>query len=91
MGEKKQEKEPSGGDGLGGLLSSLTGGEGPGSIDPALLLKAGQAISKMNGQPDDRYILLNALKPYLRRERQERIDEAVRILNLLRLAEVFRS
>ncbi|MBQ6824063.1 MAG: hypothetical protein IJP27_05385 [Clostridia bacterium] len=48
-------------------------------------------MAQMNGKPDERCTLLQALKPYLRRERQERIDEAVRILRLLRMAELFRS
>lgn len=82
-----------GGDGLGGLLSSLTGGGNDtlGGLDPALLIKAGNAISQLNSKPDDRCTLLSALRPYLRRERQERVNEAIRILHLLRLAELFRS
>lgn len=76
-----------GGEGLGGLLSSFGGDSG---LDPAMLLKAGQVISKLNSTPDDRCTLLSALRPYLRPERQERVDEAVRILHLLRLAELFR-
>ena len=62
------------------------GGELP---DPTLLLKAGKALSQLNNTPDDRCNLLEALKPYLRQERKKRIDEAVRILHLLRLAEIF--
>lgn len=77
-------------DGLSGLLS---GGKNDvfGGLDPALLLKAGNAISQWNSKPDDRCTLLSALRPYLRQERQERVNEAIRILNLLRLAELFRS
>ncbi len=78
-----------GGEGLGGLLSSL-GGEGSVGLDPALLLKAGKALSELNSTPDDRCQLLTALRPYLKPERRERVDEAVRILHLLRLAELFR-
>ena len=48
-------------------------------------------MAQWNGKPDERCTLLGALRPYLRKERQERIDEAIRILNLLRLAELFRS
>lgn len=56
-----------------------------------MLLKAGKALSRINGKPDDRCSLLTALRPFLRRERQERVDEAIRILQLLRLAEAFRG
>lgn len=71
--------------GDGNPLSAL------GDLDPSLLLKAGKALSGLNNQPDDRCILLSALKPYLRRERRERVDEAIRILKLMRVAELFRK
>lgn len=78
-----------------GLLGDQKGTESPlsalGEIDPALLLKAGKALSSLNDRPDDRCLLLSALKPYLRRERQERVDEAIRILKFLRMAECFRK
>jgi len=77
-----------GGEGLSGLLSAF-GGEN--SLDPALLLKAGKALSAMNSTPDERCALLTALRPYLRHERQERVDEAIKILRLIRLAELFRG
>ncbi|MBQ7936466.1 MAG: hypothetical protein IJ407_01695 [Clostridia bacterium] len=62
-----------------------------GDIDPAFLLKAGKALSGLNNKPDDRCLLLAALKPYLRKERRERVDEAIRILKLMRVAELFRK
>ena len=61
-----------------------------GGLDPAFLLKAGKALSQFNSTPDDRCALLSSLRPYLRPERQERVDEAIRILHLLRLVELFR-
>ena len=79
------------GGGMGDLLGGLMGGGLPEGLDPALLLKAGKALSSMKDQPDDRCTLLTALKPYLRRERRERVDEAVRMLKLLRVAELFRK
>ncbi len=69
----------------------LGGNDLLGGLDPALLLKAGNALSRMNSQPDERCALLTALRPFLRSERQERINEAINILKLLRLAELFRS
>jgi hypothetical protein len=56
-----------------------------------MLLRAGNAFSKINNTPDDRCALLTALKPFLRSGRRERVDEAVRILQLMRLAELFRK
>lgn len=60
-------------------------------LDPKMLLRAGKAISGLQNKPDDRCTLLSALKPYLRKERRERVDEAIRILQLMRLAELFRK
>ena len=54
-------------------------------------MKLSKAVSDLGGKPDDRCALLSALRPYLRRERQERIDEAIRILKVLRFAELFRG
>lgn len=62
-----------------------------GSPDPALLMKVGKAVSGMQGKPDQRCTLLTALKPYLRPDRRERVDEAIRLLQLMRLAELFRK
>lgn len=74
---------------MGGNLSSL-GGLMPEGLDPSLLLKAGKALSGMN-DPDERCILLGALKPYLGSERRKRADEAVQMLKMLKIAELFRK
>lgn len=60
-------------------------------LDPTLLMKVGKAVSGMQGKPDQRCSLLTALKPYLRPDRRERVDEAIRLLQLMRLAEIFRK
>ncbi len=62
-----------------------------GGLDPSLLMKVGKAVSGLQGKPDQRCSLLTALKPYLRPERRERVDEAIRLLQLMRLAEFFRK
>ena len=62
---------------LGGLLSSLTGGGG--GFDPALIGQLGGMLSKLNNKPDNRCILLNALKPYLRKERRDRVLSLIHI------------
>lgn len=67
-------------------LSAVLGG-----LDPTLLMKVGKAVSGMQGKPDQRCSLLTALKPYLRPDRRERVDEAIRLLQLMRLAEIFRK
>ena len=62
-----------------------------GEVDPALLMKVGKAVSGLQGKPDQRCSLLLALKPYLRPDRQDRVEEAIRLLQLMRLAEIFRK
>lgn len=80
---------------LGGILSSL--GSGPGgagpqqtqqdsgsgfNLDPAMLIKIQQLMSRMQPGADDKNIaLLRALKPHISRE--NKVDEAIRILQLL--------
>lgn len=48
-------------------------------------------LSKLNNKPDNRCILLNALKPYLRKERRDRVDEAIRILKVIQMIELFQG
>jgi hypothetical protein len=55
------------------------------------LLRAGKALSKLQSHPDDRCSLLSALKPFLRKGRRDRVDEAIRILQLMQMAELFRK
>ena len=56
-----------------------------------MLLRAGKTFSRLQNKPDDRCNLLTALKPFLRKQRRARVDEAVRILQMMRLAELFRK
>lgn len=80
---------------MGGLLSAFAPAKpaekAAPALDPALLMKVGKAVSGLQNKPDPRCSLLAALKPYLRKERRERVDEAMRLLQLMRLAELFRK
>ncbi len=78
---------------LSGLLSMLGGQAGPSSTpsapppampDMGAFLKLQQAFSKMNAE-DDNTRLLRAIRPYLRPERQEKADQAIRMLRLFAL------
>lgn len=51
--------------------------------DMKMMMKLGQALSKMNNQNDDRTRLLLALRPHLSSERQNRVDTAVKLLKLV--------
>ena len=60
-------------------LSALSG------LDPRLLQLGMGLLSEYSAQDDRKTALLEALKPFLKRERQEKIDQAVRIARLSRV------
>ena len=66
-----------------------TGGESPlsalGSMDPKLLQAAVTLFSEYSAPDDQKTALLNALKPYLKPERQAKVDKALRLARLARV------
>ena len=54
-------------------------------FDPALLSTLSRAMKALR-EPDRNIQLLQALRPFLEPERQKKVDEAVKILHLMRLA-----
>ena len=54
-------------------------------FDPALLTTLSRAMAALR-EPDRNIRLLEALKPFLESERRKKVDEAVKILHLMRLA-----
>lgn len=66
------EEEPS-------PLSALAG------LDPKLLQMGMGLLSEYSAQDDKKTALLAALKPFLKPERQEKMDQAVRIARLTRV------
>ena len=69
------------------LLSSLTG-----SVDPKLLTKLLPLIQELGGQQDSNARrLLYALRPYLKAERQEKIERALQLARLFHLGRKFLS
>ncbi len=88
---------PSGGlpDDLGGILSKLTGhgsgsggGLGGSGIDPKMMSLMMKLLSSYSSGDDDKARLLYAIKPYIRSERQEKIDKAIQIVRLAKVAKV---
>ena len=78
---------PSGGPSTGGgdLLSSLTGG-----LDPGLLIKLLPLIQELGSQQNSHArTLLYALRPYLKEERQEKIERALQLAKLFHLGKKF--
>ena len=85
-------QEPSGGPRTpgnegGGPQNAFSGpGEGGGGLglDPKMLGLIARAMRMMN-EPDPNVELLKALKPYLEGSRRDKVDEAVKVMRLLRL------
>lgn len=54
-------------------------------FDPALITTLSRAMAALR-EPDRNIQLLEALRPFLESERRKKVDEAVKILHLMRLA-----
>lgn len=81
----QQTPPPGGGD----LLSSLMGG---GGLDPGLLSRLLPLIQELGGQRDSNARnLLYALRPYLRSDRQEKVERALQLARLFHLGKKFLS
>ena len=67
------------------LLSSLAGG-----MDPSLLMKLMPLIQELGSQNDSNARqLLYALRPYLKPERQEKVERALQLARLFHLGKKF--
>lgn len=67
------------------LLSSLGGG-----LDPKLLMRLLPLIQELGGQQDSNArALLYALRPYLKPERQEKVERALQLARLFRVGKKF--
>ena len=67
------------------LLSSLTGG-----IDPKLMARLLPLIQELGSQQDSNArALLYALRPYLKEERQEKVERALQLARLFHLGQQF--
>ena len=82
-----QQPPPAGGG--GDLLSSLMGG---GGLDPKLLSRLLPLIQELGGQRESNARnLLYALRPYLRSDRQEKVERALQLARLFHLGKKFLS
>lgn len=76
-------------------LKSLIGGDTtpalPDGLDPAMIMKVSKLMSGMRDSDDERTRLLCDLKPYISPARARRVDEAVNMLRLLRMVDLFKD
>lgn len=70
---------------LSKLISGLSGG-----IDPDMFTMLGKVMQETgkSGQDDKNMALLAALRPFLKEKRQAKIDQAIQIAKLSRLARI---
>ena len=61
------------------------------NLDIQTILKIKDIMGKMNQKNIPRNNLLNSLKPFLRKEKQEKLDEYIKYANILNLLELFNS
>ena len=67
------------------LLSSLTGG-----LDPKMISKLVPLLQELGGQQDSNArALLYALRPYLKPDRQEKVERALQLARLFHLGKKF--
>ena len=71
--------------------SSQNGGFDFSNIDMNTILKMKSIMEKMNNQNDPRTNLLYSLKPYLREERKEKLDQYANLLNVAKIAELLKN
>ena len=65
--------------------------ENDSSMDVEALLKAKEMFDKISNEDDPRMTLLSALKPYLNRKRTEKLDSAMKILKISKLAPLIKD
>lgn len=59
------------------------------NLDMNTILKIQSVLSKMNNSKDSDSNLLRSLKPYLRGDRKEKIDQYSQLLNVAKMADLF--
>lgn len=60
-------------------------------IDMNTILKMKSAFDNMNNKNDPRSNLLYSLKPYLRQNKQEKLDQYVNLLNFSKVADMLKN
>lgn len=57
-----------------------------GSLDPKMLTMMTRLMTSMNNNSNDKTAVLNTIKPYLKKERQKKLDEAANLARMAKLA-----
>lgn len=60
-------------------------------IDMNTMMKIGSLLNNMNNKDDPRANLIYSLKPYLRDSKKEKIDQYANLLNITKMADLFKN
>lgn len=71
--------------------NNTSGGFDFSSIDMNTIMKMKSVMDKMNAKDDPRTNLLRSLKPYLRDEKKEKLDQYANLMNVAKVAELFKN
>lgn len=84
---------PDGGNSGGSTSSnaSSSGGFDFSQIDMNTILKMKSVMEKLNSSNDPRSNLLYSLKPYLREEKKGKLDQYANLLNVAKIADLFKD
>lgn len=61
------------------------------NIDINTMMKMKSIIEKMNNSNDPRSNLLYSLKPYLREEKKQKVDQYANLLNIAKIADILKD
>ena len=61
------------------------------NIDMATVMKMKSVMEKMNNKNDPRSNLLYSLKPYLREQKKEKLDQYANLMNVAKIAELLKN
>lgn len=76
--------ENSAGDSLNSMLGSFMGTDG--GIDAAAIGRISRLMNSASAQNNEKQALFNAMKPYLSEKRRAKMDKAIKIAGLARIA-----
>ena len=81
-GNSSESDSPKETNGLSNILGSLGGSDG---FDPQLMSFLGTALKEYSS-PSDKTALISALKPFLKNEKRQKVDRAMQIAKLAKVA-----
>lgn len=90
--DNTQSAEENSGLDLSSLLSAFSGDSSEMPFDIGTVMKLQGVMSEMNRQKNDNGpAFLKALKPLLKKERRDKVDQAVKILGVTKALKIFKN